>query len=96
MPLRIQALLLFSIFTFIDCGTLDDARKNSPYYRDGRFRNIDNDDGIEDKSFWTLLKWKWFTARDADVIPAAPDEPPRVQPVSARDLLAEPSQSVTR
>lgn len=80
---------LFAVGSFcVSCATLDDSRKNSPHYHNGRFRNLDNDDGIEEKSFWTLLKWKWFTARDADVIESAPDEPPRTQPVSARDLIA--------
>ena len=56
MRLHLKGVLLFAACFSVACGTLDDARRNSPYYRDGRFRNIDNDDGIEDKSFWTLLK----------------------------------------
>ena len=73
---------------FIACATLDEGRTKSPHYRDGRFHNIDDDSGIEEKSFFSLLKWKWFTRRDPEIIPGAPDEPPAAVQVPAEELIA--------
>ncbi len=70
------------------CATLDDDRKKSPYFSDDRFQNIDNDDDIMENGFWTFLKWKLFSRRDADVIPGAPDEAPQTKKVTATDLIA--------
>ena len=70
------------------CATLDEGRTSSPHYRDGRFHNIDNDEAIEEKTFWTLLKWKWFSKREPALFPDAPDQPPKTVKISAAALLA--------
>jgi L-ascorbate metabolism protein UlaG (beta-lactamase superfamily) len=74
------------------CATVEKDRHLSPHYSDGRFHNLDNDDGITEKSFWTLLKWKWFTRRDPDVIENVSDESPAAKNIRAADLIAPPGK----
>lgn len=48
-------LLLLLALCAGGCATLDDERASSPWYDGTRFRNLDNDDELTDKSFWTML-----------------------------------------
>lgn len=83
---------LAGLWGFTACATLDDERKKSPHYRDERFRNIDNDEGLGEKGFWSVVQWKLFTRRDPDVIPDAPDESPKAKKITAADLVAPPNK----
>lgn len=70
------------------CSALDAKRKDSPWYRDGRYHNLFDDSEIMKKGFGTVLKWKLFGPRDEPAVPDAPDEGPTVKKIKGEDLLA--------
>ncbi|MCB1174760.1 MAG: MBL fold metallo-hydrolase, partial [Leptospiraceae bacterium] len=53
----------------LHCSSLDPERESSPWYYDGRYHNLDNDDAITQKSLWSVLYWKlWGPADPPDAI----------------------------
>lgn len=86
-----QLLLLLALCAG-GCATLDDERARSPWYDGSRFRNLDNDDEITEKSFWTMLRWKWFSRREPDKIPGVSDTPPETKKIQPAALLADPGK----
>lgn len=91
-PVGFLSLLLAVCVAASGCATLDEKRKESPYFSEDRFRNIDNDEGITDKGFWSLVHWKLFSRREAEVIPDAADESPATKKITAADLIAPPGK----
>lgn len=85
--MRRSSFLLLAFFA-LTCSSLDPNRTKSPFYKDGRFFNLDPSDGLLDKGFLTFLKWKFFGPADPPRVADAPDTPPIVRKIRAEDLLA--------
>ena len=83
-------IFLLSIF-FLACYSLDPKRKESPYYKDGRYYNLDKDEELAKKNFFTVLYWKLFSSADPLDIEKKPEElsqVPKVLPRKTEDFLA--------
>ena len=88
-------LFFFCIFFFSPaCFSLDPQRFDSPYYREGRFRNFDPDEELVSKSLFTVMKWKLFGEKGPPSVNLPIEElekPPPVKKLKTKNLLAPPN-----
>lgn len=91
-----KSLILFYLtciaLQFLGCFSLDPQRFKSPYYKSGRFHNLDPDEEITRKSIFTVIKWKLFGPQDPLSLSSFPlkelEKPPPIKTLRKRDLLA--------
>ena len=77
------------------CFSLDSQRVHSPYYKDGRFHNLDSDTELLSKSFFTFLKWKLFGESEPPSVDLPLEElakAPSVKTLERKDFLAPPNR----
>ncbi len=85
------------VFTFISvllgllasfCSSLDPARINSLFYKNGKYTNLDLSAETPERSVLDVLAWKILGPHDADVFEDEIDTPPSVIHIAGSDLTA--------
>ncbi|MBI3396239.1 MAG: MBL fold metallo-hydrolase [Spirochaetia bacterium] len=70
------------------CSTLDPSRELSPFFHEGRFWNLEQDDPLLKHSLTDMLRWRIFGKTEPQVMPDAADTAPVGPAITARDLEA--------
>ena len=84
--------LFLLLCRFFSCFSLDPQRLESPYYKEGRFHNLDPDKNLTDKNLWDVLYWKLFGSEDPPTVKNLHDLPPKLHKLQKTDLLAPPGK----
>lgn len=85
----IRYLLLSMLAFIVSCSSLDQERVHSPYYNGERFTNLDPDEEVANKSFFTVMKWKIFGPEDPPAVAGDTSNPPPVRDLTQGQLFPE-------
>lgn len=82
-------IIILLSFLINSCSSLDEKRSESPYYNGDRFVNLDDDEDIASKSFFTVMKWKLFGPSDEPAVSENTNVPPIVSPLTKDQLFPD-------